>query len=66
MLEHEAIRDLSDIECGQVYGGIVFHPEPGPSEPPQPVPPIVFKGPITPQPGPIPYLGPNPGPFSVG
>lgn len=66
MYERDGMRDLIAIECNQVSGGIVFHPEPGPTEPPQPFPPIVFKGPFTPQPGPIPFLGPNPGPFQIG
>jgi hypothetical protein len=58
--ECKTIRNLSDIECGQVYGGVIINH--GPTEPPQPFPPIVLKGPIKPQPdpGPVPFPGPNP------
>jgi hypothetical protein len=53
------IRDLSEIECNQVSGS-------GPTEPPQPFPPITLKGPAKPEPGPLPFQGPNPGPFHIG
>jgi hypothetical protein len=64
--ERDTIRDLTAIECDQVSGGIVFHPEPGPVSPEPPIPPIIFQGPLKPTPGPIPYPGPNPGPFLGG
>jgi hypothetical protein len=59
MSERDTIRGLSDTECDQVCGGIIINP--GPAKPPQQGP-IVLPGPVKPQPdpGPLPFQGPNP------
>jgi len=66
-MKTSAIRDLALTECDQVSGGISFHPEPGPTQPQPPTPPIIIEsGPNKPTGGPVFSPLPNPGPFTVG